>query len=111
MMSTPGRGLIQVTGRYNYTNYIVNFKNALLSDAVISKLGNDVNWACDSAGWFWTKGNPANVNLNNYTDQDTANANDLDIAINISNVINKWDVGAIVRRTTRTKLAKIVLLG
>ena len=106
-----GRGLIQVTGRENYTNYLVKFKNEQLTDTVIETLANDPKWACDSAAWFWAKGNPAHVNLNTYADQDTDKVDAFDISEKISKVINKYDTHALGTRKARTKLAKKILLG
>lgn len=56
-----GRGLIQLTGRKNYTDFATDF-NISLSDAVVYLTIPE--GACMSAGWFWNR-----KNLNQYSDQ------------------------------------------
>lgn len=60
-----GRGLIQITGKYNYNKY----GKAAGFDAVAhpERLAT-LPYAVDSAGWFWTSG--AAVNLNKPADKD-----------------------------------------
>ena len=60
-----GRGLIQITGKYNYNRYdkFAGF-DALAHPERLATLP----YAVDSAGWFWAHGTPQN--LNNIADKD-----------------------------------------
>lgn len=60
-----GRGLIQVTGRHNYTKYM----KAVGLDLEPQQLA-ELPWCVDSAGWFWTQG--SGMNLNILADKDNA---------------------------------------
>ena len=72
----PGRGLIQLTGKTNYTNYGLFAKEDVISTLENKqKLENDPH-ASKSAGWFW--GNNAGLN-------DDADNNDF---IYITRIIN-----------------------
>lgn len=46
-----GRGLFQITGRFNYSRVSNHFKTDFLSHP---ELLETIPWACRSAGWFWT---------------------------------------------------------
>lgn len=62
-----GRGLIQNTGRYNYTRYFRYLgQPELLETPQI--LAEDPFYAADCAGWFWCHG--ASVDLNRVADKD-----------------------------------------
>lgn len=68
-----GRGLIQITGRYNYSQMSKDFGVDFI---VHPELLETPEWATESAGWFWKKNN-----LNKWAD-----ANDFD---GVSDVINR----------------------
>jgi predicted chitinase len=62
-----GRGLIQITGRYNYTRYFRYLgQPELLETPQI--LAVDPFYAADCAGWFWCHG--ASVDLNRVADKN-----------------------------------------
>jgi len=56
-----GRGLIQLTGRFNYTNFCKDLGRTI--DECVAYIGTTAG-ACSSAGWFWD-----NNNLNDYCDK------------------------------------------
>jgi putative chitinase len=91
-----GRGLIQITGRANYTSY----GNARGKDYVTglnpTLLATDPNIAADCSGWFW-----ATRNLNELADNDDL----LTITKRINGGTNGLD-----DRTRRLKLAKCLLI-
>lgn len=63
-MRFKGRGLIQLTGRANYTKYAKQQDNmSILSTPEV--IATDPYLAVDVAGWFWN-----NRNLNSYADND-----------------------------------------
>ncbi len=62
-----GRGLIQITGRNNYTAYGKARSRDFITGANPQLLATDPDIAADSAGWFW-----ATRNLNKLADQDNA---------------------------------------
>jgi putative chitinase len=103
-----GRGLIQVTGRFNYEKY-TQYRNKLgdntdyTSEAGREKLRNNPEIATDSAGWFWTQGSyqgSKTLNLNELADEDKGNQ--------ISRKVNGGEIGLKDRRD-RVKKAKEVL--
>jgi putative chitinase len=49
-----GRGLIQITGRYNYTKLSKHFGVDFVARPEILETAE---WACRSAAWYWRKGN------------------------------------------------------
>jgi len=49
-----GRGLLQLTGRLNYTAYGDYLDRDFLTDAKSTLIATDVNLAVDSACWYWT---------------------------------------------------------
>lgn len=57
-----GRGLIQITGRTNYTNMSGYLNNQLILDTP-EIVATDSKLAAESAGWFWSA-----HNLNQYAD-------------------------------------------
>ena len=59
-----GRGLLQITGRRNYTAYGSSIGIDLTQDGNWLKLA-EPKWAADSAGWFWL-----NHGLNELADKD-----------------------------------------
>ena len=103
-----GRGIIQLTGRTNYTNFAKAINGTgpkvidIESEASLNKIATDPQYASDAGGWFWdTK------NLNKYADQD-------DI-LKVSTVIN--GVNKITRepngfddRKQRLAIAKQILI-
>ena len=63
------RGLIQITGRNNYTAYGKSRGSDYTTDAAAKLLATDPNLAADASCWFWqTKG------LNQYADLDNVEA-------------------------------------
>jgi putative chitinase len=91
-----GRGLIQITGRANYTSY----GNARSSDFITGDnpklLATDPNTAADCSGWFWDT-----RKLNDLADQDDVLA--------ITKKINGGTNG-LPDRVSRLALAKCLLL-
>ena len=64
-----GRGLIQITGRANYTAYGKSRGSDYTTDATATLLATDPNLAADASCWFWeTKG------LNQLADLDIVEA-------------------------------------
>lgn len=59
-----GRGLIQITGRSNYTAFGTYISQNLTTDNNWLKLKNDPELACLSAGWFWSVCISQNLNTN-----------------------------------------------
>ena len=62
-----GRGLIQITGRKNYTAY-GSYKGINFTDGSNNTKLEEKQYAVDSAGWYWAK--HLNINLNNMADDD-----------------------------------------
>jgi putative chitinase len=60
-----GRGLIQITGRTNYTNYGDDKGQDYISGLNPNLLATDPNVAADCSGWFWAK-----RHLNELADND-----------------------------------------
>lgn len=60
-----GRGLIQLTGRHNYTEYGIYIGIELLADGQEKLISISPKYALDVALWFWNK-----RKLNNYADRD-----------------------------------------
>ncbi|QBI15357.1 glycoside hydrolase family 19 protein [Xanthomonas oryzae] len=48
-----GRGLIQVTGRPNYTNYGTYRGRSFLTDETSAHLLTEAYNTCDASGWYW----------------------------------------------------------
>ena len=63
-----GRGLIQLTGRTNYTNYGKSIGQDLTADGNWTKVATDPMLAVDAAGWFWESND-----LNTLADTDDIN--------------------------------------
>lgn len=64
-----GRGLIQVTGRHNYENYILWVMHRLIGpkrteDQELEEFPH----ALFSAAWYWVRGNPTGKSMNTYAD-------------------------------------------
>jgi len=91
-----GRGLIQVTGRTNYTNYSNDRGQDYVTSLSPNLLATDPDVAADCAGWFWTT-----RHLNELADND-----DL---LTITNRINGGTNG-LDDRARRLKLAKCLLI-
>lgn len=91
-----GRGLIQITGRTNYTNYGSDRGQDYITDPNPSLLATDPNIAADCSGWFW-----ATRHLNELADNDDL----LTITQRINGGTNGLD-----DRTSRLKLAKCLLI-
>lgn len=71
-----GRGLIQITGRYNYKRYANFMKNPRLLEE--PERLKELPWSADSAGWFWRFGNGT----------DASNAADKDNLLAVTRIIN-----------------------
>ena len=91
-----GRGLIQITGRTNYTNYGSDRGQDYITGLNPNLLAADANIAADCSGWFW-----ATRHLNELADNDDL----LTITHRINGGINGLD-----DRTSRLKLAKCLLI-
>src|SRR5450830_468798 len=89
-----GRGLIQITGVLNYTNYGSYIKQDLMNENRLKV--EETKLATDSAGWFWIAGRSESLNI--YSDQ-----NDL---LYISAEINGGFNGYEGRSTSRLRLLK-----
>jgi putative chitinase len=90
-----GRGLIQITGRSNYTAYGQSRGRDFITGDNNLLLATDPNIAADCSGWFWTT-----HNLNPLADQDNA----LAITKKINGGTNGLD-----DRLSRLKLTKCLL--
>ncbi len=64
-----GRGLIQLTGRDNYTKYGLAVNRDFISDLNYKKIANSPALAVDVACWFWIS-----KKLNSLADNDNINA-------------------------------------
>ncbi|QYS89556.1 glycoside hydrolase family 19 protein [Flavobacterium davisii] len=62
-----GRGLIQITGRKNYTNY-GSYKGENFTTTPNNKKLGELPYCVDSAGWYWSKN--LSIDLNDYADKD-----------------------------------------
>ena len=91
-----GRGLIQITGRTNYTNYGNDRGQDYITDPNPNLLATDPDIAADCSGWFW-----ATRHLNELADQDDL----LTITKRINGGTNGLD-----DRARRLKLAKCLLI-
>jgi putative chitinase len=90
-----GRGLIQITGRANYTAYGKARNKDYVTDPNPKLLATDPNVAADCSGWFWQT-----RSLNALADQD----NVLEITRRINGGTN-----GLADRTSRLNLAKCLL--
>ena len=63
-----GRGLIQLTGRANYTSYGQAIGQDLIHGVNMNKVADDPKMAVDVACWFWSS-----RHLNSHADQDDLN--------------------------------------
>jgi putative chitinase len=91
-----GRGLIQITGRTNYTNYSNDRGQDYITGLNPNLLATDPSIAADCSGWFW-----ATRHLNELADQDDL----LTITKRINGGTNGLD-----DRARRLKLAKCLLI-
>ncbi|HEY6252110.1 MAG TPA: glycoside hydrolase family 19 protein [Candidatus Angelobacter sp.] len=91
-----GRGLIQITGRTNYTAYGTARNRDFITGDNPKLLATDPNLAADCSGWFW-----ATRNLNPLADKDDV----LSITKRINGGINGLD-----DRKGRLQLAKCLLI-
>ena len=91
-----GRGLIQITGRTNYTNYGNDRGQDYITGLNPNLLATDPNIAADCSGWFW-----ATRHLNELADNDDL----LTITKRINGGTNGLD-----DRARRLKLAKCLLI-
>ena len=91
-----GRGLIQITGRTNYTKYGADRGQDYITGVNPNLLATDPNMAADCSGWFW-----ATRHLNELADND-----DL---VTITKRINGGTNGYPDRKC-RLKLAKCLLI-
>jgi putative chitinase len=91
-----GRGLIQITGRTNYTNYGNDRGQDYITGLNPTLLATDPDIAADCSGWFW-----ATRNLNELADNDDL----LAITRRINGGMNGLD-----DRARRLKLAKCLLI-
>lgn len=62
-----GRGLIQITGRTNYTNY-GTYKSENFTTEPNNKKLAELPYCVDSAGWYWSEN--LSVDLNDFADKD-----------------------------------------
>ena len=90
-----GRGLIQITGRTNYTSYGNDRNQDYITGNNPSLLATDPNIAADCSGWFW-----ATRKLNGLADNDDV--------LTITKRINGGTNG-LADRTSRLALAKCLL--
>jgi len=70
-----GRGLIQITGRFNYTNMMMDLGIDCVEHPEILETPE---WATKSAGWFWNKHNLnliADINDETHFELDTRRIN------------------------------------
>lgn len=86
-----GRGLIQITGRHNYTKFGASVGEDFTTEPNNEKLAQHP-WCSEAAGWFWTR-----RKLNSYADSDDLTT--------LTKRINGGDTGIEDRRTL-TKRAK-----
>jgi putative chitinase len=91
-----GRGLIQITGRANYTAYGTARSRDFVTGDNPNLLATDPNIAADCSGWFW-----ATRKLNALADQDDV--------LTITKRINGGTNG-LADRESRLKLAKCLLV-
>lgn len=91
-----GRGLIQITGRTNYTNYGNDRGQDYITGLNPNLLATDPDIAADCSGWFW-----ATRHLNELADNDDL----LTITKRINGGTNGLD-----DRARRLKLAKCLLI-
>jgi len=91
-----GRGLIQITGRTNYTNYGNDRGQDYITGRHPDLLATDPHVAADCAGWFW-----ATRHLNELADDDDL----LTITKRINGGIN-----GLADRARRLKLAKCLFI-
>ncbi len=91
-----GRGLIQITGRTNYTNYGNDRGQDYITGLNPNLLATDPDIAADCSGWFW-----ATRHLNELADKDDL----LTITKRINGGTNGLD-----DRARRLKLAKCLLI-
>jgi putative chitinase len=91
-----GRGLIQITGRFNYTNYGHDRGQDCITGLNPTLLATDPNLAADCSGWFWTT-----RHLNELADKDDL----ITITTRINGGANGLD-----DRARRLKLAKCLLI-
>jgi putative chitinase len=90
-----GRGLIQITGRTNYTDFGKARNRDFITGDNPKLLASDPNLAADCSGWFW-----ATRKLNDLADQDDV--------LTITRKINGGKNG-LDDRESRLKLAKCLL--
>ncbi len=91
-----GRGLIQITGRSNYTAYGTSRHTDYVTEPNNRLLATDASVAVDCSGWFWSANG-----LNALADSDDIRA----VTRTINGGYNGLD-----DRTTRTNKAKCILL-
>jgi putative chitinase len=96
-----GRGLIQITGRTNYTNYGHDRGKDCVTEPNNLLLATDPNVAADCSGWYWAK-----HHLNELADNPDDNA----AVLAISTRINGDPPNGVPDRTRRFKLAKCLLV-
>jgi putative chitinase len=92
-----GRGLIQLTGRANYTSY-GKFIQRDLTSGTNSDLVGQPALAVDAAGWFWNT-----RNLNSYADKDDV--------LSITKRINGGTLGLEERKAFLVKAKKALGIG
>ena len=103
-----GAGYIHLTGRYNYEKFAEYIEDDEIVTRGYKVVGGEYNkdvsdiepgevgvidigeYAWESAGWFWTEGNPKGCNLNDFVAK-------LDWK-SVSEAINKGDKGTFVER-------------
>jgi len=81
-----GRGLIQLTGRANYTAYGLDKGQDFVDGANPSLIATDVGLAIDVACWFWTR-----KNLNTLADADDVRAVTLRVNGGLNGLADRQD--------------------
>lgn len=74
-----GRGLIQLTGRFNYSKYGAYIGEDLTADP--SRVATEPRLACDAAGWFWRHNDVKDLNTL-ATDADDACVRRVTLVVN-----------------------------
>lgn len=102
-----GRGLIQLTGRNNYTNYTNYVKKQFKEDLEFNNepnnllIASEIKYAVDAAGWYWEFGS-AWGNINEIVEKT-------DNVTNVTKAVNGGKRGLSDRISKTSKIKKILL--